>query len=115
MSLALRSTRQADLIVSNVRKVFVTGDARNLSKSAYNFLYLCSGFIAHYNLYGFQDAYQDVTRLKTAIARNYGSNQWRNFSAKDKDYSYYMEKRDIYNRIAGLLEAEGYELNQGGW
>lgn len=115
MPLTLRTNRQADLIVSNLRKVFATGDSRHLSKSAYKFLYLCSGFIAHYNLYGFQDAYQDVTRLKTAIARNYGSNQWRNFSPKDKDYSYYMEKRDIYNRIAALVEAEGYNLNQGLW
>lgn len=115
MALTLRTNRQADLIVSNLRKVFQTGDSHLLSKSAYKFLYLCSGFIAHYNLYGFQAEYGNVADLKRAIARNYGANQWRNFSPKDADYSYYMEKRDIFNRIAALVEAEGYELNQGFW
>jgi len=115
MSLALRSTRQADLIVSSLRKVFRTDEISHLSNSAYKFLYLCSGFTAHYNLYGFRDEYANVNDLKRAIARNYGANQWRNFHVGERDYEYYMEKRDIYNRIAGLLEAEGYELNQVGW
>ena len=115
MALTLRTNRQADLIVSSLRKVFQTYDIAYLTKSAYNFLYLSSGFIAHYNLYGFQAEYTDVNKLKRELAHNYGANQWRNFGPKDPDYSYYMEKRDIYNRIAGLLEAEGYELNQGFW
>ncbi len=115
MPLTLRTNRQADLIVSSLRKVFQTDDVQHLTKSAYNFLYQCSGFIAHYNLYGFRDEYANVNDLKRAIARNYGANQWRNFQPGQRDYEYYMEKRDIYNRIAGLVEADGYELNQGFW
>lgn len=115
MALTLRTQRQADLIVSNVRKVFETGEINHLSKSAYKFLYLCSGFIAHYNLYGFRDHYQDVASLKRAIAFNYGANQWNNFHPGDSNYDYYMEKRNIYNRLAALVEADGYSLNLGFW
>ena len=47
-------------IVSNVELVFKSGDISKLNKSAYHFIYLLSLFIAHYNLYGFQDYYQDL-------------------------------------------------------
>lgn len=107
--------RQQQLIVASFRKVFQTGNIDHLTKSAYNFIYQASGFIAHYNLYGFREEYRDVSTLKRAISRNYGANQWRNFRPGDSSYEYYMAKRDCYNSIAGLLEAEGYELNQGFW
>ena len=115
MPLTLRSTRQADLIVSSLRKVFQTDNIDNLSNSAYKYLYQCSGFIAHYDLYGFRAEYANVNDLKRAIARNYGSNQWSNFRPGERDYDYYMEKKDIYNRICALLEAEGYEMSRGFW
>ena len=107
--------RQQQLIVASLRKVFQTGDINNLSKSAYNFLYQSSGFIAHFNLYGFRDRYKNVDDLKRAIARNYGANQWRNFGGKDPNHLYMMSKRDCYNNIAALVEADGYELNRGFW
>ena len=109
------TVRQQQLIVASLRKVFQTDNIEHLTKSAYKFLYLSSGFIAHYNLYGFRDHYANVNDLKRAIARNYGANQWRNFRPGERDYEYNMAKRDCYNSIAALLEAEGYELNQGFW
>jgi hypothetical protein len=36
-----------------------TGDMTKLTKKAYDFVYILSGFIAHYNYYGFIDYYQD--------------------------------------------------------
>jgi hypothetical protein len=115
MALTLRTNRQADLIVSNLRKVFETGEIKHLSNSSYKFLYLCSGFIAHYNLYGFRAEYENVNDLKLNLARSYGANQWRNFHVGERDYEYYMEKRDIYNRICALFEDQGFNLNQGWW
>jgi len=103
MALTLRTPRQADLIVSNLRKVFQTGEIYHLSKSAYNFLYLCSGFIAHYNLHGFRDEYRDVAELKRNILANVNANQWNNFRPGERDYDYYMEKKNIYNRIVTLI------------
>ena len=111
MSLTLRSTRQADLIVANLRKVFATGEISHLTNASYKFLYLCSGFIAHYNLHGFQCEYSNVNDLKAQLARNYRANQWRNFTPNDRDYAYMMQKRDIYNRICALFTDEGYTMN----
>jgi hypothetical protein len=42
-------------IINNVAKVIKTGNIELLSKQAYNYLYLCQGFIAHYNWAGFMD------------------------------------------------------------
>ena len=53
MSLAPLTERQKVLIVSNVVKA--CKDITLLNKTGYNFLYLASGFIAHYNLHGFID------------------------------------------------------------
>ena len=111
----LKTLRQTDLIVSSIRKVFQTEDINNLTKSAYNFLSLSSGFIAHYNLYGFRGVYDNVNDLKRELANNYCSNQWNNFTPRDKDYEYMMQKKEIYNRICSLFENEGYELKKSFW
>lgn len=104
----LKTQRQVQLIVSSFRKVFKTGDIEHLTKPAYNFIYLASGFIAHYNLYGFQDEYRNVDDLKRAIIANVVSNQWTNFHPGERDYDYYMQKRDIYNLIVDeVVNASG--------
>jgi hypothetical protein len=96
MSLTPLTERQKTLIVNNVVKA--CKDITQLNKTGYNFLYLASGFIAHYNLYGFIDHYSN-TNLKHAIVSNAGQNQWKNFRPGDRDYEYYMSKADVYNRI----------------
>ena len=103
MSISLYTPRQVDLIVSSVRKVMSTGNAEHLTKLAYRFLNLSSGFIAHYDLFGFRDYYSNVADLKLAILRNQANNQWRNFRPGERDYDYYMQKRDIYNRICEAI------------
>lgn len=100
MALTPLTIRQRQLIVASFRKVFQTGDISHLSKSAYNFIYLASGFIAHYNLYGFRDEYRDVDYFKQRILANLGPNQWKNFRPGERDYDYNMAKRDTYNAIA---------------
>lgn len=95
--------RQADLIVSSIRKVMTTGNINNLTKLAYQFLYLSSGFIAHCNLDGFRDEYADVEMLRFHIQRNQAVNQWRNFRPGEHDYDYMMQKRDIYNRVCAAI------------
>lgn len=47
-------------IVNNIELVFKTGDIQKLNNPSYKFIYLLSGFIAHYNLNGFQSAYSDL-------------------------------------------------------
>ena len=47
-------------ITSNITSVFKNRDIHKLSKAAYQFISLHMGFIAHCNLYGFRDSYQDL-------------------------------------------------------
>jgi len=88
--------RQKTLIVNNVVKACKNID--NLNRTGYNFLYLASGFIAHYDLYGFIASYTGQS-LKQDIISFAGSNQWNNFRPGERDYDYYMAKKDVYNRI----------------
>jgi hypothetical protein len=104
----LKTEGQVKMIVNSFRRVFESRDIGNLNNSAYKFIYLCSGFIAHYNLLGFRDAYQNIETLREALFTNEAMNQWRNFSPKDRDYAYMMQKRDIYNQIVSVAE----ETNQ---
>lgn len=88
--------RQKTLIVNNV--VRACKDISKLNGTGYKYLYLCSGFIAHYNISGFKDFYTENS-LKDDIRSHCDQNQWSNFNRNCPDYDYYMSKRDIYNRI----------------
>jgi hypothetical protein len=96
MSLTPLTERQKTLIVNNVIKA--VKNINNLNKTGYKYLYLCSGFIAHYDLYGFIAHYSDHN-LKHDIVSFAGQNQWKNFRPGECDYEYYMAKADVYNRI----------------
>ena len=112
------TSRQIAMIVGNIRKVMTTRNSKNLSKQAYNFLYLSSGFIAHYNLYGFQFEYAETTKLAADILNNKANNQWGNFRPGERDYEYNMAKKDCYNAICKMLEDLGYKATRStdwGW
>lgn len=92
--------RQKALIVSNVVKAVKNID--NLNKTGYNFVYQCSGFIAHYDLYGFIASYTGES-LKRDLISYAGQNQWKNFRQGERDYDYMMAKKDVYNRIIAQI------------
>lgn len=94
--------RQKQLITKNV--LAACKDITKLNKTGYNFLYLASGFIAHYNLQGFI-AYYSEHSLEADIDRNARFNQWHNFRQGERDADYYHSKRDAYNMILGGLVA----------
>jgi len=100
MALVPHTERQATLIVNNV--VRACNDIEKLNNTGYKYLYLCSGFIAHFNRYGFIDHYSRYS-LREDILRNAEMNQWRNFRPGDRDYEYYMAKADIYRRIVEAI------------
>ena len=100
MSLTPLTERQKTLIVSNVVKAVKNID--NLNKTGYNFVYQCSGFIAHYDLYGFIASYTGES-LKRDLISYAGQNQWNNFRPGERDYDYMMAKKDVYNRIVAQI------------
>jgi hypothetical protein len=89
-------------IINAVKRAVV--DPTKLTKKAYSFLHLANGFIAHYNKGGFISHYEAPGKLKDAILERQNSNQWSNFRENDKDYAYYMSKKDIYNRIVNAIK-----------
>ena len=100
MALTPPTERQKTLIVSNVVKAVKNID--NLNKTGYNFVYQCSGFIAHYDLYGFIESYTGES-LKRDLISYAGQNQWNNFRPGERDYDYMMAKKDVYNRIIAQI------------
>ena len=52
-----------DNTLKNIERVFKNKNIEKLNGTGYNFLYLMSGFIAHYDLHGFQNNYTDLREL----------------------------------------------------
>lgn len=97
MSIKPLTPRQQTLIVNNIVRACECIEV--LNKTGYNYINLCCGFIAHYNLYGFRDAYKRHGSLREAILNNEHANMWRNFHPGDQNYEYYMSKAAVYRRI----------------
>ena len=70
---------------SNVSLVFRAGDIGKLNKPTYDFIILYMGFIAHYGLSGFQDAYSDLERFALSL-------QTSEYS-RDPDYNLNLAER----------------------
>ena len=99
--------KEQDLIFKNVIKA--CSDIDKLNSRGYKYLYLCSGFIAHYNVHGFKDHYSGVSLTKD-ILNNEGSNKWLNFREGDRDYHYYKSKAAVYIRICNKLKMDYLNL-----
>lgn len=98
----LMTQKEFDLTVKNI--VAACKNIEKLNSRGYNFLYLCSGFIAHYNINGFKCYYSQESLVDTLL-RNKECNQWSNFTKSDKNYDYYMQKREVYNQVLSELSA----------
>jgi hypothetical protein len=101
MSIQPITDKEKELIYKNV--VAACRDISKLNKRGYGFLYLASGFIAHFNLDGFREAFGNGDALRRAILANQDNNQWRNFRIGEQNAEYYFSKRDVYNRICAAL------------
>lgn len=96
-------------ILRSFKSVFKHKDISYLTKNAYDYIYLASGFIAHYNVHGFRAEYENVYMFAQRILNNRSNNQWSNFRPNEENYEYYMQKRDIYNAIVELIK-ENFEI-----
>jgi len=76
----------------NTALVFKTGDIRKLNGVTYHFITMQMGFIAHYDLAGFQNAYQDIkvfreTLLTSEYSQDPDYNMRRSFTyERDRDF-----------------------------
>jgi len=99
--------KQKSLIVNNI--VRACDDINKLNGTGYKFIYLASGFIAHYDINGFKGHYSGYS-LADNILANEHANKWLNFNPSDRDYAYYKSKADIYSRIVAKLRNKQLNL-----
>lgn len=99
--------KQKTLIVNNI--VRACDDIEKLNGTGYKYIYLASGFIAHYNLNGFK-GYYTGSSLADDILAHENSNKWLNFREGDQNYLYYKSKADIYQRICSKLRNKSLNL-----
>lgn len=97
--------KQVNSIINSFKKVFEKNDITFLNKPAYNFIMLGSGFIAHYNIFGFRDHYKCVYDFATKIHDNREANVQTYFLPGEKDCEYYRQKVLIYGKIADMAES----------
>jgi hypothetical protein len=72
-------------IVASVRRVFKAGDISKLTKKTYNHIIQHMGFIAHYNLYGFQAEYSNIQKFAEMLMMSeYSQNYNYNWSHRDR-------------------------------
>lgn len=103
--------KQKTLIVNNIVKA--CDDISKLNGTGYKYIYLASGFIAHYNIDGFKSNYDIVDcgySLSDDILANEPANCWNNFREGDRDYAYYKSKADIYKRICDKIRNKTLNL-----
>lgn len=96
------SPREMKSIVDSFKRVFGNDNIGYLTKGAYKFIMLSSGFIAHYNIHGFRQNYKNIYYFASDIIRWKEANRWTNFRPGDKDYEYYKQKAEIYSFIADM-------------
>ena len=93
-------------VVRNFQKVIKARDMSLMNKELYQFLNLYCGFIAHYNIHGFIEYYEDPGSLRAEILHWQAANQWSNFRIGEQNAAYYHSKRDVYNQICKALLGE---------
>jgi hypothetical protein len=84
----VRKPYHVKALVHNIEWVLQLGDIRKLNKPTYQFITLHMGFIAHYNLSGFQAEYQDLR----AFCRRLQTSEY----SDHKDYT--LEWADRYEK-----------------
>lgn len=90
-------------ILNNLELVFKTNDITKLNKPTYTFVSLMSGFIAHYDLYGFQSTYEDVSTLIREIAESVQSYiPDHTYEAQEYGQVYADSKKAIYDELPTL-------------
>lgn len=99
MALTPLTQKQSTTIANNIVKCIKTNNINHLTSTAYKFISICGGFIAHYDLQGFKDYYSNnIHEFHDEILRN-KMNCNTNYIIGEKNYEYYKSKADTYKLI----------------
>ncbi|MCI0560208.1 MAG: hypothetical protein MN733_17105 [Nitrososphaera sp.] len=89
-------------IIRNVELVFKTSSIEKLNQPTYKFITLHMGFIAHYDLYGFQAHYQDL--------RDFCAKLQTSEYSRDEDYN--LREADRYEHRQEFGAAYNHSISQ---
>ena len=106
-------------ITRSIEDVLSAGDVSKLTKDAYDFVMQMSGFIAHYNMQGFQSHYENTNDLIENLKRSSDTNDAERYE-RDEYFSqgeqkeYYAQKAQVLRSIKVLCEkyADKSELRE---
>jgi hypothetical protein len=96
-------------ICNSIEKCLKECSMDHFTKQAYDFVYLLSGFIAHYNHQGFCDQYNDnmtqfVEDLKNSHSVMNPEHYMQSCFVNDYGWDYCVSERDICVRIGELVK-----------
>jgi len=104
-------------ITSNLNLVFKTRNISKLNKPTYDFIMNLSGFIAHYDLYGFQSYYSDLRDLIRDLEKStdvlnpeYYLSDF--FQKEEESKDYYKSKTETLKQIKPLIEKYKTEIEE---
>ena len=103
---------------SNVSLVFRTGDIGKLNKPTYEFIHLDMGFIAHFNLQGFQCAYADLELFREMLQRSEHSHdpdynlRWADRCEGDRDFIKWYGEAYCKSKAEGIRRIVAVARNQ---
>ena len=95
-------------IKASIKNVIEKKDITKLTSDAYKFVMNISGFIAHYNIHGFMQEYENVADLVINL-KNSSDIKRPDYYTKDSFFSggdqaeYYADKTEILQFIADLV------------
>jgi hypothetical protein len=109
-------------IVKNIEQIFKNADIKYLNKPTYQFIINSMGFIAHYDLYGFQSVYADLRKFAVKLQTSEYSSQtnynlnWADSIERDKEFEewhgkpYNKSKADVIRGIVAVAKKYEQEI-----
>lgn len=94
-------------ILNNIELVFKTNNITKLNKPTYHFLMNIPGFIAHYDLYGFQSNYSNVADLINQLSNTdlqWGIDHYSTYGIEQYGKKYGESNAIIYTELIKLVE-----------
>ena len=103
-------------VLRNFEQVLKTKDSSKIGKQLYKCLNVYCGFIAHYDIRGFRETYQDLRKLVGELLRGSFGWGWDMFLNNKNSYLYDTKHNGVFvaDFLSGLLElARQYENEIG--
>jgi len=96
-------------IITSIKRIIETQNINYLTKDCYDFLHNLSGFIAHYDINGFMDYYNNIALLVKDLQNSSDLSDFERYIT-DKYFSegeqkmYYADKAEVLKNIKSIVD-----------